>query len=162
MNENATSRRRRSWVKPLLFVSLALNLVVIGAFVGRALAPDRPRWGDGVAGPVRGVIGEPFAHALGPGDRGALHDKLTGKRPHLQASRGRLRDLLDELLVALRAEPFQPDEVRRILQEQRGVAEERQLLGQTLLLERLEAMSPEERSAYADRLERSLKRFRRR
>ena len=162
MNENATSRPRRSWVKPLLFVSLALNLVVIGAFVGRALAPDRLRWGDGVAGPVRGVIGAPFAHALDPGNRGALHDKLTGKRSHLQASRGRLRDLLDELLVALRAEPFLPDEVRRILQEQRGVAEERQLLGETLLLERLEAMSPDERSAYADRLEQSLKRFRRR
>lgn len=162
MNENVTSRPRRSWVKPLLFVSLALNLVVIGAFVGRALAPDRPRWGDGVAGPVRGVIGAPFAHALDPGNRGTLHDKLTGKRSHLQASRGRLRDLLDELLVTLRAEPFQPDEVRRILQEQRGVAEERQLLGETLLLERLEAMTPEERSAYADRLEGSLKRFKRR
>ncbi|MDE0521706.1 MAG: periplasmic heavy metal sensor [Boseongicola sp.] len=162
MSDDATSRPRRSWVKPLLFVSLALNLVVIGAFVGRALAPDRHRWDDGVAGPVRAVIGAPFAHALGPGDRGALHDKLTGKRSHLQASRGRLRDLLDELLVALRAEPFLPDEVRRILQEQRGVAEERQLLGETLLLERLEAMSPDERSAYADRLERSLKRFKRR
>ena len=162
MNENAASRPRRSWVKPLLFVSLALNLVVIGAFVGRALAPDRPRWSDGVAGSMRGVIGAHFTRALDPGDRGALHDKLTGKRSHLQASRGRLRDLLDELLAALRAEPFQPDDVRRILQEQRGVAEERQLLGESLLLERLEAMSPEERSAYADRLERSLKRFKRR
>ena len=162
MNESAPSRPRRSWVKPLLFVSLALNLVVIGALLGRALAPDRPRWGDGVAGPVRGVIGAPFAHALDPGDRGALHDKLTGKRSHLQASRGRLSDLLAELLAVLRAEPFQPDEVRRILQEQRGVAEERQLLGEALLLERLEAMSPDERSAYADRLERSLGRFRRR
>ncbi len=162
MNESSSPRPRRSWLKPLLLVSLALNLVVIGALVGRTLAPDHPRRGDGVAGPVRGVIGEPFAHALDSGDRGVLHDKLAGKRPHLQASRGRLRDLLNELFVALGAEPFRPDEVRRILREQRGVAEERQQLGETLLLERLEAMSPEERSAYADRLERSLRRFRRR
>ena len=162
MNEQTSSRPRRSWMKPLLFVSLALNLVVVGAFVGRALAPDHSRWGDGITGPLRGVIGEPFAHALGSGDRGVLRDKLTGKRSHLQASRGQLRDLLEALLVELRAEPFRPDEVRRILQEQRGVAEERQKLGEELLLERLEAMSPEERSAYADRLEHSLRRFRRR
>ena len=55
-----------------------------------------------------------------------------------------------------------PRKVRRLLADQRSVAQGRQELGEVLLLNRLEAMSAEERAAYADRLEKGLRSFRKR
>lgn len=147
---------------PLLFVSLALNLLVVGAFVGRALSPDAPFKRDRIAGPVRSVIGEPFVRALTREDRAALLKDLGDQGPRIRENRESLRARFDAFLTALRSDPFQPDEVRRLLSEQRGVAQGRQELGEELLLNRLQDMSAEERAAYADRLEKNLRNIRKR
>ena len=60
---------KRRWVMPVLFVSLAMNLLVAGIILGRALAPDDHRHRDRIAGPIRSVIGEPFVRALSRDDR---------------------------------------------------------------------------------------------
>lgn len=159
---NATPPPRRRWLMPLLFVSLALNLLVIGAIVGRALSPDAPFKRDRIDGPVRSVIGEPFVRALTREDRKALISDLRREAPRIRENRENLRARVEAFLAALRSDPFDAEEVRRLLSEQRSVAQGRQELGEVLLLNRLETMSADERATYADRLEKGLRNLRRR
>ena len=160
--ELTPTRARRRWMMPVLFISLALNLLVIGAVVGRALSPDAPYKRDRVSGPVRSVIGEPFVRALSREDRKALLADLRQQDPKIRENREVLRARFAAFLEALRADPFQPDEVRRLLAEQRSAAQGRQELGEVLLLNRLQAMSTDERAAYADRLQERLRSFKKR
>ena len=153
---------KRRWVMPVLFVSLALNLLVVGAILGRALAPDEHRNRDRIAGPIRSVIGEPFVRALSRGDRKSVLSEIREQGPRFRQNRENLRQRVTAFLDALRAEPFDAERVRKLMEEQRQVARGRQELGETLLLNRLSQMTTEERLAYADRLEKSLKNLRRR
>lgn len=153
--------KRRRWVLPVLFASLAINLLVLGMIGGAMLSPEGPRQrGDGERS-LRGVIGEPFVRALPSGERQALVRDAMENRDRVRESRESLRQRFDAFLAALRADPFDPAEVTRLMGEQRQAAVRRQELGEELLLRRLEAMSAEERAAYADALEEGLKRFRR-
>ena len=162
MSDDMPPTRRRRWLLPVLFLSLALNLLIAGAFIGRAMAPDGPGRGERVSGPVRSVIGEPFVRALSKDDRQALFADIKRDAPRIRESRKDLRARFEAFLSALRADPFDTGEVQRLLEAQRQVARGRLEFGETLLLRRLEEMSAEERAAYADRLERSLRRLRRR
>ena len=161
MSEQPQSRRGR-WVMPLLFVSLALNLLVVGAVIGRSFSPDRPDRNDRVSGQVRSVIGEPFVRALDRDDRRALLSDVRRESKKFRENRESLRARFEAFLAALRADPFVPEDVQRLLQDQRQVAQGRQELGEGLLLNRLSEMDAAERSDYADRLENSLKALRRR
>ena len=152
----------RRWLLPVLFLSLALNLLVVGVFVGRLFAPMDSRKGERIAGPIRSVVGEPFVRALTREDRRAMLAEFKREGPRIRESREALRRQVQAFLAALRSDPFDPDEVRRLMQNQRQSARSRQALGETLLLNRLQDMSGEERAAYADRLEKSLKNLRRR
>lgn len=154
--------KTRRWVMPVLFVSLALNLLVAGMFIGHAVSPNSPRFGDPMEGSARGVIGEPFIRALPEKDRRALFNDIFSDRDRIRESRDSLRARFDAFLAALRADPYDPDEVARLLLDQRQAAVRRQEIGEVLLLKRLEAMTADERSDYADRLEEALKRVRRR
>ena len=161
MSEQPPSRRGR-WVMPLLFISLALNLLVAGAVIGRSLSPDRHDQRDRVARQVRSVIGEPFVRALGQEDRRALLSDVRRESKKIRENRESLRARFDAFLTALRADPFVPEDVQRLLQDQRRVAQGRQELGEGLLLNRLSEMNAAERSEYAARLEDSMKALRRR
>ena len=57
------------------------------------------------------------------------------------------------MVADLRAVPFDPEPVAERFARHRAGFEERLELGLTLLLERLTDMQPDERAAYADRLE---------
>ncbi|MDA8584910.1 periplasmic heavy metal sensor [Rhodobacteraceae bacterium] len=157
------TKPRRRWVMPLLFISLSLNLLVVGAIVGRSFAPDDHRGNrDRVPGALRSVIGEPFVRALEPDDRRALVEDVRREARKIRENRESLRGRFETFLTALRADPFVAEDVKRLLQEQRQVAQGRQELGETLLLNRLTEMDAAARAAYADRLEKSLKALRRR
>lgn len=164
MTDSATQTpKRRRWVTPLLFVSLALNLLIIGAFAGAMLSPDGPRRHFGEDGrALRGVVGEPFFRALPADERRALVRDVVANRDRVRESRVSLQRRLDAFLAALRSEPFDRDQVARLMTDQRQAAIRRQELGEELLLNRLAAMSAEERAAYADAIEERLQRFRRR
>ena len=154
--------RRGRWVMPLLFVSLALNLLVVGALIGRSFSPDRPDRHDRVSGQVRSVIGEPFVRALDRDDRRALLSDVRRQSKEFRENRQSLRARFQAFLAALRADPFVPEDVQRLMRDQRQVAQGRQELGERLLLNRLSEMDAAGRAAYADRLEQSLKALRKR
>jgi len=163
---NDTDKSARPVARPgramrlLLVVSLAVNLLVAGMVVGRFVAAERgdERRGGTVARQLRDIGNVPYVMALSRADRAALAEALGGRRDVLRDNRERLRDRFEAVLSVLRAEPFQPDALRTLLNEQRATLLERQQLGEDLLIARLILMTPAERADYAERLDKSLRR----
>ncbi len=136
-----------------LALSVALNLAVVGLVIGVALrGPPMPPMA------VRDLGFGPFAAALTEDDRRALRDAFRSQKPDLRAERRAMRADLEAVSVALRADPFAPEDLKAALA--RGAARTADLLrvGQGLLLDHVLAMTPEARQALADRLDAALAR----
>lgn len=155
-----TPVKRRRWLYPVLFLSLALNLLIVGMVVGWMASPHGPRGSN--FGGARGLVGEPFLRALPDDQRRALIRDMAREAPRIRESRDSLRTRFNAFLEALRADPYDTDRVAALLRDQRDAALRRNEMGEQLLLERLAAMTPDQRRAYADALETSLKRLKRR
>jgi uncharacterized membrane protein len=141
-----------SWTRIALAVSVALNLAVAGLAAGAWLKD----------GPYRGMPRElsfgPFSDALSPEDHHAMRAALKDRAAGFRAEREAARTELAALLTALRATPFDPAAVKASLSAISTRAADRLELGRSLIGERILAMSDAERQAFADRLERGLKR----
>ena len=151
-----TPKRPNRWLYPLLFLSLAGNLLIVGVVVGWMASPNGKQRSD--FGPARGLVGEPFVRALPTDQRRALMRDVLKEAPQIRESRDSLKARFEAFLTAIRAEPFDPERVAELMAEQRDVAVKRQDIGQRFLLERFTAMSQQERNDYADALEDALKR----
>lgn len=146
------------WLKPVLFFSLAANLLIVGLVAGAFLSPDGPRKKGGDENrAVRGIIGAPFFQALPEKERRNMVREVMGNREKFQERRQVLVSRFENFLAALRSEEFDREEVGRLLGEQRQAAVRRQELGEVLLLDRISEMTTEERATYADELEKRLK-----
>jgi uncharacterized membrane protein len=144
-------------MKILLVVSLALNLLVAGALIGAVARHDRDERRERSEVP-REFMRSPFLGALEGEDRRAVGRELMRDEGSLRENRAELRARFERLLVAIRAEPFDRAAIEAILDEQRAAGARRLELAEAAVLDRLSAMSPEARAAYADRLDRSLRR----
>ncbi|MEJ6401288.1 periplasmic heavy metal sensor [Yoonia sp. 2307UL14-13] len=135
---------RKMW-RIVLVASLALNLLIVGFFVGTALSGRAD-------GPLRGLeLGPgPFARALAPDERRAV---LRAIRRGERLPRAELRENMQALVTALRAEPFDADSVDQAMRVQRDRLAQLQDDAQTALLAQIIAMTPERRAAFADQLE---------
>jgi uncharacterized membrane protein len=144
-----------------LFVSLALNLLIVGAILGAFIGERRDAGADHrVSERTLIPLGLGlYARALDPGDRQALLGAARQQRAALQAPNRDIRQGMAALATAVRAEPFDPVRVQAVLDRQ-GRAVMRQLeIGRALLVDRLAEMPPEARAAFADRLEAGLRRL---
>lgn len=145
---SATSRG----VKIALALSVALNLAVAGLVVGA-------RMGDG---PHRGMPRDmsfgPFSEALDSDDRRAIRKALMERLGEFREQRAAARAEFETLLTALRADPFDPEALKSALDALEARNAERLDLGRSLIETRLIGMSPQERAAFADRLEKGLRR----
>ena len=155
MAETDPKPKSRRWIRVLLFVSLALNLLVLGAVVGRVLGdgpPDRrhPRGGDDAA--------IPYTRAFDPEQRKELWRGLRGTFEGRREGGGFL-DGYREALTLLRAEPFDQAAFEALLDRQATEAEGRRRAGQKVLADYLGTMSAADRQAYAARLEEGLQRI---
>ena len=149
----APSQKSLRGLRIALGVSVALNLLVAGVVAGAILREGGPR--DRM---VRDLDLGPFTEALSQEDRAALRRDFVARMPELGEARRAMRAEFRDLLVLLRADPFDPEAMREVLAGQRARMQERIDLGQELLLQRLSAMTPEARQAFADRLEDRLRR----
>lgn len=141
-------------VRWLLIASLALNLLVAGLLLGSLIFDDGPGRGPR---PVELALG-PFARALDEEDRHAILESLRD-RPDLRPMRGEEREAaFADILAAVRAEPFDPARAGAALAAQSSRVEAVQAAVQAELLERLRAMTPEQRAAFAERLDSELRR----
>lgn len=150
---------RGRWVKPLLVVSLAINLAVAALVVGAVI-----RGGP----PMRGAMHQDGGRDLGIGlmvdslsraDRAALRRAFVASDPGLGNWRERARQEFAVLLAALRAEPFDPEALRAVMQEQSARMRTRLENGREILIDRIAAMTPAERAEFAARIEERLERL---
>lgn len=140
-----------------LAVSVALNLAVVGVVAGALWRMD----GDGrPPSAVRDLGFGPFAGALTDEDRRELRRAFLGRAPDLRETRTAMRQDMAAVLAALRADPFSTDGLRAALDRATARTVDRLALGQDLIFDRISAMSPEARRAFADRLEQGLSRGR--
>jgi len=97
-----------------LFLSLALNLVVISAVVGAVASGarlERPLQQAPAAGPAA-VTPRAFMQALPPESRRIMRRALTGAAVDLREQRAAARAARLELYEASRAEPYDVERVR--------------------------------------------------
>ena len=134
-------------------VSLALNLLILGLVAGAWMGGGGPGHGMG-----RDPSFGPFSEALSREDRRAIRQALWAERDTLIAGREAAKAEFATLLTALRAEPFDPVAVDAALSAIVDRFADRLVLGQGLLAERIGAMAPADRLAFADRLEVALSR----
>lgn len=154
--ETGAPKTGRRWGRVLLGLSLALNVLVLGVVLGGILGhrhddgPDRrdDRFAE---------VG-PYSRALSDADRAALRNELRAAWPQLRENRTAVRDSFREVLAALRAEPYDPGRVETLLVAQSDRISSQIALTRGLLLSRLAEMSPDERKAFADRLEQVIRR----
>ena len=139
-------------VKIGLVVSVALNLAVAGLAAGAWLR-DGPR-----GGMPRDMSFGPFSEALDDADRKSIRRSLLERVGEFREQRKAAKAEFEALLVALRAEPFEPAAMQAALAAIEARNSERLELGRTLIETRLIEMSPEARRAFADRLEKGLRR----
>ena len=138
-----------------LGLSLGVNLLVLGLVAGAVYRFDGPH-----GGAMRHMrdYGTPYVMALPEERRRAVFVDARKGREDKSVSRAARRALYQEALTAIRAEPFDPAEARRVLDLQRDATLTVQQTVQNAGLAELAQMSAPERAAYADRVEEMLKR----
>ncbi|OJI92559.1 heavy-metal resistance protein [Planktotalea frisia] len=133
----------------LLGVSLALNLLVVGAVVG-AIA----KGGSSNRGPsgMRDAA-LPYVGAFERDDKRAMQQQMRARLPKRKDIRAALDKGYREFVEVVRAEPFDAAKAAKIMEEQFERAGQFQKVGREVSIERISEMSVEKRAAYADRLE---------
>lgn len=146
----------------VLFASLALNLAVVGAVAGFLVMgpPPPPRERPGGEDPAL-----PYTRALSEDQRrelrGALRGAVMKDRQEMRGIREALMGDYRQALALLRAEPYDAAAMEALMAAQAERSAAVRVRGQKVLADTLAAMSPEDRRAYADRLEETLSRFQR-
>ncbi|MCZ0811774.1 MAG: periplasmic heavy metal sensor [Pseudomonadota bacterium] len=149
-DETGNKSAPRRWMRVALVVSLALNLLVAGVVVGALFSAGWRHMGhmphiSGAAGPMTHALAEPDRKAIAQQMRQAYREGRPGRAAQSAA--------FESLIEDLRAERFDRSAIEAHLAGIRSMISERVELGQGLLLDRLSAMDPAARRAYADRLE---------
>lgn len=140
----------RPWLRVLLVLSLALNLLVVGALVGASVMGSK--WRSHHPSRLE-MAGGPLTRALSPEDRRAIGKEMRKAYRKEAGHRARHHDELLGLAEDLKATPFDPAAVEQRLARHRQSFDDRLGLGLQLLTKRLTQMSAEDRAAYADRLQ---------
>lgn len=142
-------------LRGVLFVSLALNLIVAGLIIGALLSGGGPgRYARDHHDGRDGVT--PYTRAMNETQKREIRTSLRGafdNRADRQAQRPDLEGDYRAALDVLRTDPFDAAAMTEILDRQSNRAETRRKIGQTVLSDFISAMTPEERLAYAERLQ---------
>ena len=156
-------RQPRRWMRFVLVASLTLNLLVLGLIVGAKVSGHR---GDDFdhRGPERGSIRDlgfgPIAKALDHKDRRQIGRDFKRESGSFKDNRAVLERDFEALLQILRNDSFDATAFEATMLQQ---AERLRTRGETLrrlLVERIGAMSVEDRKEFADRLESAVDRGR--
>lgn len=150
---DVSSGREARWRRWLLVVSLGLNLIVIGLVAGAVLRGGPP----GHAAPRFDLTVGPLTRALDEGDRREMRAALERNRPFQAADRAAMRQDFSEMVTLLKADRFDADQFRAVMTRQRARLAGVQEVVLDEFIQRIEAMSPDARAAFADRLRHELR-----
>lgn len=154
---DATKKKGIRWSRIVLVGSLALNIAVLG-IVGGALL----RWDAGMdrakALQARDFGFGPFVGAFDTQERRALGRAFSRSAGDPKVARSQVREMFETMVTTLKTEPFDAEAFETLLLRQQKNFSDRQEIGARLVVDQIEAMSAEERMAYADRLVEALKR----
>lgn len=140
-------------VKIALSLSLALNILVLGLAIGIFTQVQRS------GGPVRfSDAGGAYTRALSAADRRSIGAEMYERFRSGQQDRLPSRREYERMIAILSAEPFDRAAAEQVLRAQATTAQDRRMLAEQLLLDRLEAMTADERAAFVKRLTDNLKR----
>lgn len=138
-----TSQKRR-WMPVVLGLSLALNLAVVAAVAGAVWRHNGAERGGPRASRGGGAL---YIQALPRETQRAIREQMRSS-----GVRG-VHDV-GPMLAALRQEPFDQTAAVRELEAQRDSGMVRRAAATQAWLDEVVSMSPQERRAYADRLQR--------
>ena len=151
MQDPKESKRKRL-SRIFLGISLGLNFLLIGGIAGALL-----HWPGGDhrrSGPLLSLAGLSFiSQALDRDDHNAIREVISKRKLSAREHSREMDKYLERLIQLLSSDPFEPEKLDELFLEQRsrffGLLEE----GQSILADRIKAMSSEERSEFALRLE---------
>ena len=145
MTQTSPRARAPMWMRILLAVSLALNLLIVGVVVGAVV-----RFGGGPP-PRAGVdFALPYVRALEPGDRRAIFREV--RRGGAAFDRDAKRARYAAVVAALRAEPLDRDALAALVSAQADAAKQMQGAAQEAWLNLVSDMDAAERAEYAERV----------
>lgn len=150
-DDNLTGRGPSRLWRVVLVLSLALNLAVVGMIAGAGFSG---RFGDRPARSFDFGLG-PLSRALEPSERRAIGGAMR-RDGALRAVD--LRGTAQEIIAALRSDPFDPARLETVMAAQMAQTAMVQHSAQEALLLQITAMSPQRRAAFADRLQQELSR----
>lgn len=140
-DQSAPKRRWTTWV---LIASLAVNLIVIGAVVGSHLrGGDARRGGQGVVN---------FLRAMPDSQRDILRTAMTARRETVRALRAEIIDLRRQFVDVVGADPLDTVRLEALMEAHRRIEDKIARGGQAILLERVMAMSAEERARFVSNI----------
>ncbi|WP_317055662.1 periplasmic heavy metal sensor [Roseovarius rhodophyticola] len=152
----ATPRAPR-WMRVTLVMSLALNLLIIGAIIGAA-STGGGKWRSGGHGDR---FGGPLTRAFSEEDQRVLKRRMAMAAISERDTWGAHRSAMKNLAQALRKTPYDAEAVRQEMNNVRDLLGQRFNSAQNVLTDHIAKMSDAERSVLADRLEQELRRRRR-
>jgi len=157
---NRPEPRKRRWPTMLLALSLTLNLLVLGLIAGAHFRDQRDlrRFPPPDREVMRTTGFGPFFDAMPREARNRLGKALRERDGNFRPDRGVLAAELREMIVALRAQPFDPEALAALLSAQHDRIDGRIVAGRGMLLEQVALMSDAERAQFADGLERQFSR----
>lgn len=147
-HENGTGRW--PWGKILLALSLALNCAFVGLMIGAGLRHD--------GADRTGTFGTPYMRALPREERRAVLQALRASGDSGVPDRKMRRAMFQDVLTTLRGDPFDPAALRQAVSHQAEVSVAVQSRAQRAWLDVVIAMDPDARRAYADAVEKALRR----
>ena len=141
----------------LLYVSLLVNLLVIGLVLG-TIVMGGPKGSDRRPAAAGETGLGPLMRALDPQDRRAMGMEMRRTLRSERLSRGEMRALMSEIQAALAETPFDAEAVGERLDQQMEEVAYRLSLAREIFMKRVSEMSDEERAAFASRFQVELER----
>lgn len=154
-NPNKTGRG----VRIALFVSLAVNLLILG-LVGGAVLDNRGKIGPRAdLGPAMEAGMVPFGQAMTRSQRREFVGEMESRNGELRSNRGRVREQMTSLISAISAVPFDPEALTDAFIQAQQTLGERQRISAEVLVGRIAAMTDDERAEFVEKLEKSFRRM---
>ena len=151
---NSTKFKSRNLWKILFGISLALNLLIIGAIVGTMIRISK--------GPVTNhrASGLLYMRALNLEDKKLLRQEIFKNKDNRKREVGNEHRAYTSAITILKKHPFDQNAFETLLDEQKKYANSRQRSARIALVEHIGNMTREERMIYAKRLENLINRKR--